>query len=312
MSAYDDRLARLQERAARRLRLEAMLTELKRQRAELEERAAQLEQVKLDEQADVDRLEGGGLAAMFYSLLGKGGEKLTKERREAAAAALKYEAAARELSAVCGDLERYEAEYAGLEGAEAQYEAALAEKREALKRSGGGTARRILELEAGLAACQSRKKEILEAIAAGSDALAAAEMVLDSLDSAESWATWDLFGGGLISDLAKHEHLDMAQRNVELLQAQLGTFRTELADVGDLRADIQVSVEGFTRFADFWLDCIFVDAAVLEHIGDSIQQLSVTRDGISRGLARLHELLQSTEAEAAEKKKLTDELVSGA
>ena len=58
------------------------------------------------------------------------------------------------------------------------------------------------------------------------------------------WATFDLFGGGLISDLAKHGHLDSAQHNVALLQSQLRRFRTELADVGGAASGMQVSIDG--------------------------------------------------------------------
>lgn len=309
MSVYDEKLRRLQQQAERKRRLEAMLRELRQQRDELERKAAQLERIKLDEQADVDRLEGGGLAAMFYSLLGKSEEKLTKERREAAAATVKYEAAARELSAVRDDIERYEAELSGLLGVEAEYEAVLEEKRGELRRSGGETARRLLELETEASACEGRRKEILEAIAAGSEALATADEILSELDSAEGWATWDTFGGGFLTDIAKHSHLDDAQMLVERLQAQLGALRTELADVGGLSLGAQVNIDGFLRFADYFFDGIFVDLAVLDHISDSIEQVQVTRERIGSVLERLNAMLESTAAELDEKRGQIDRLV---
>ena len=37
---------------------------------------------------------------------------------------------------------------------------------------------------------------------------------LKNLNSAEGWGTWDLLGGGLISDLAKHSHIDDAKNDV--------------------------------------------------------------------------------------------------
>ena len=104
MSVYDERLEKLQRDAARKRRLESMLGELRAQRSELEARVSELEAIKLQEQEDVERLESGGITALFYSLVGKGEEKLTKERREAAAAALKYESAARELDSVMSDI----------------------------------------------------------------------------------------------------------------------------------------------------------------------------------------------------------------
>ena len=78
---------------------------------------------------------------------------------------------------------------------------------------------------------QNQKRELQEAISAGQIALECTDRILESLGSAEGWGTWDLFGGGIIADMAKHSHLDDAQAMVEELQTQLRRFKTELADV---------------------------------------------------------------------------------
>ena len=117
MPVYDGDLKELQRRAARRTQVQAQLRELETQRSALEARIEELAVVLHDERADVERLEAGGLTAFFYSLLGKGEEKLDKERREAAAAALKYESAARELAEAEDDIARLRAELGELEGA---------------------------------------------------------------------------------------------------------------------------------------------------------------------------------------------------
>lgn len=309
MPAYDEKLGRLRRDAARKGRLEAMLRELRQQQNELEVKAEALRKVKLDEQADVDRLESGGLTSMLYSLLGKTEEKLTKERREAAAAALKYEAAERELSSVRDDIERCESELLSLGDCEREYEAALEAKREELRKSSGAAAQKLLQLETEAAGLESRKKEILEAIAAGSDAMTTADDILAELDSAEDWATWDVLGGGLIADIAKHDHLDGAQMMVERLQSELRAFKTELADVGGLSADTRVNIDGFLRFADYFFDSIIVDLAVLDRIGESLEQVQSTRAQICSVLDKLHQLLGKTEEELSDIKKMTEETV---
>ena len=309
MSVYDEKLEKLQRDAARKRRLESMLGELRAQRSELEARVSELEAIKLQEQEDVERLESGGITALFYSLVGKGEEKMTKERREAAAAALKYESAARELDSVMSDIAGCESELAGLSGCEQEYEETLQAKSREVKASGGAEAAKLLELEAQAAACVGRKKEILEAIAAGSEALVTAEEILDDLDSAGSWATWDVFGGGIIADIAKHSHLDEAQYAVERLQSQLRRFKTELADVGGIGADVRVNVEGFLRFADYFFDGIFVDFAVMDHISNSAEQVQAVHARISDVLERLHAMLSRTETELNETRAQADELV---
>ena len=309
MSVYDERLEKLQRDAARKRRLESMLGELRAQRSELEARVSELEAIKLQEQEDVERLESGGITALFYSLVGKGEEKLTKERREAAAAALKYESAARELDSVMSDIAGCESELAGLSGCEQEYEETLQAKSREVKASGGAAAAKLLELEAQAAACVGRKKEILDAIAAGSEALVTAEEILDDLDSAGGWATWDVFGGGIIADIAKHSHLDEAQYAVERLQSRLRRFKTELADVGGIGADVRVNVDGFLRFADYFFDGIFVDFAVMDHISNSAEQVQAVHARISDVLERLHAMLSRTETELNETRAQADELV---
>ena len=70
-------------------------------------------------------------------------------------------------------------------------------------------------------------------------------------------------GGGLMADLAKYEELDDAQKQIEQLQVELRRFKTELADV-EITADLQVTVDSFLKFADFFFDGLFADWAVLE------------------------------------------------
>lgn len=296
MTFYDEQLRQLQEQIARKGQLEAKVAELRCQHRELSDRVYDLEVIKLDEQADVDQLEGRSLAAFFYQMTGKMEDRLDKERREAYAARVKYEAAAQELAAVQEDLARCESALEGLRDCEQRYQALLQEKTAAVKNAGGPAAEEILKLEEGLALLDSRKRELNEAISAGSSALSTISRVLSSLDSAEGWGTWDLFGGGLISDLAKHSHLDAAQGSIEDLQSQLRRFKTELADV-TIHTDMQVNVDGFLRFADYFFDGLFADWAVLDKISRSKEQVLSTQRQIDAVLERLDGMLRTAEQE---------------
>ena len=83
MTYYDEKLQQLQEQMARSKQLEAMIKELRNQRDSLTAQVRELESIKLEEQAHVDRLEGRSLAAFFYNVIGKMDEQLDKERQEA-------------------------------------------------------------------------------------------------------------------------------------------------------------------------------------------------------------------------------------
>lgn len=299
MCRYDEQLRALQEQCARKQKLSASAAELRAQRATYTARAQELEAHFQAEQADVDRLEGRSLSAFFYHVIGKMDEKLTLEKQEAYAARVKYDAVARELSGIEEDLRRCEAELDTLQDCEERYAAVLREKTQAVKAAGGNTAEQILHLEARAAYLESQERELEEASAAGRAALVTTDRIMESLGSAEGWGTWDLVGGGLFSDLAKHSHLDDAQAAVEYLQSQLRRFKTELADV-TIDADFQVSIDGFLLVADYLFDGIFADWAVLDHIHQSQEQVQNTRYQICGVLDHLQALTDQTAAERAD------------
>ena len=311
MTYYDEKLQQLQEQMARSKQLEAMIKELRNQRDSLTAQVRELESIKLEEQADVDRLEGRSLAAFFYNVIGKMDEQLDKERQEAYAARVKYDAAARELEGVEADLRRYESELSALRGCEHRYDEVLKEKADAIKAAGGSNGEEILKLEERNAFLESQKKELQEAISAGNAALSTTQQVLSSLDSAEGWGTWDLFGGGLVADLAKHSHLDEAQGAIEQLQSQLRRFKTELADV-TIQADMQVNVDGFLRFADYFFDGLFADWAVLDKINQSQSQVQNTKSQIAGVLSRLDSMMRTLGQEQVQIKSKLDTLVRDA
>lgn len=298
MSRYDDQLRQLQAQCARKKRLEATAAELRIQQSTYTARAQELEQSFREEQADVDRLEGRSLSAFFYNVIGKMDEKLTLEKQEAYAARVKYDAVARELAGIEEDLRRCEAELDTLRDCERRYAAVLQEKTQAVKAAGGAAAAHILRLEERAAYLESQRRELEKAYAAGQDALSTIEQIEDSLSSAEGWGTWDLVGGGLIADLAKHSHLDEAQASVEFLQSQLRRFKTELADV-TIDSDFQISIDGFLRVADYLFDGIFADWAVLDRIHQSQGQVQNTKTQIYRVLNYLQTLMEQTATERA-------------
>ena len=281
MTNYDNNLRQLQQRVALKKQLEAKLNDLRSQRRVFDQKVVELCAEHRSEQADVVRLEGRSLANYFYQLFGKLDEKLDEERREASAAKVKLDAAERELTAVDHEILEIQAQLQDLYGCEEAYSAALEEKRNAVKSSGAPAASQILEIEEKIAFHESQKKEIREAISAGHSALGTADGVLSELEDADSWNTWDMFGGGgIITHMAKHGHLDEAQERVEQLQGKLRQFKTELADI-NIHADMQVSIDGFLRFADYFFDGLFADWAVGDKISEAQSSVQKVKGQIS-------------------------------
>ncbi len=299
MKFYNATLKQLYDMTAEKKRLDSKYADLKAQAAAYEEQLVTLRAACAKEQEDVDKLEGRSLAAYFYNVIGKKNEKLDKEREEAYAARVKLDAAERELSAVKSEMVSVRSRLGELYGCENVYTCALESRRDEIKASSSPEAEELLRLEEQIAHQESQQNEIGEAILAGNAAFAIAEKILSELDSADGWNTWDMFGGGgLITHIAKHEHLDDAQELVETLQDKLRSFKTELADVS-INADMQVNIDGFLRFADYFFDGLFTDWAVADRISGSIDEVRKTKNKIER----LVEILTKMKETAARNEK---------
>lgn len=308
MNYYDEQLKQLQAQMAAKKRLEAILKDLHSQQEELATKVAELESKKLAEQSDVERLEGRSLATFFYQVVGKMDDKLTKEKREAYEASVKYDVAYKELQAVEEDIRFQERELKKVCNSEQQYKAVMKAKTEAVKAADIPTAIEILKLEEHMEQLENRKKEIEEAVLAGQEAARVADSILESLSSAEGWGTWDMFGGGLVADIAKHGHLDEAQSKVEELQEALRHFKTELADI-EIQADMQVAIDGFLRFADYFFDGLFADWAVMDSIHESQTQVQKTRGQIQEVLDKLSAMRSALEKEQRGNKTQMEQIV---
>ena len=292
MNYYQEQLDQLRERIARKRKLSTEISALEDQRASLATRVQQLKEETYQEQLDVDKLENFSAAKLFAQIMGNLDERLEKERSELYAAALRYDSARQELHAVEADLAARREELSLLGNCEAEYDRLLeARARELRQDPQSPAARRLLALEERQAQLASREKELQEAIQAGYDALSDISSIESTLSSAEGWGTWDVFGGGLISDMAKYSHLDDAQQQINGLQRSLSRFRTELADV-DIRTGIQIEVDSFLRFADYFFDNIFTDWAVLDRIRHTQSQIHEVDGSVRTILSRLERDLE--------------------
>ena len=306
-----EELSLLQAQMVYKKRLEAMMTELRSQEAVLLKKVKQLEQIKIEEQQDVDRLEGRSLAVFFYNVIGKKDELLDKERREAYAARVKYDAARRELEAIQEDILETEEDLRDLKDCETRYAQKLEEKRLAIKSAGTPNADMLLEKEQQLRYLESQELELQEAIAAGTEALRTVSDVLSSLNSAKDWSHFDVLGGNLFVDAAKQEKLDEAQLYIEQLQVLLQRFNKELSDVA-VRPELQLSINRMLKFADFFFDGLLTDLTVMENITHAYDQADQTREQILGILRHLQTSLEQARHHQIQLKAALDEMVLSA
>ena len=88
----------------------------------------------------------------------------------------------------------------------------------------------------------------------------------------------DIFGGNTFSGLMKHMRVNNASRYVDDARRDMAAFRDELGDIRDLE-NLNVDIDGFLTFADFFFDGFVADIFVQSKIRKGQQQV---REAIRR------------------------------
>lgn len=290
------RLEEAQQGIHRLNKIDSMLKGLGDEQLSLERKLSELKDILDKENLDVEKLERKSLANIFYSVLGSLPEHVEKEKSEALAAKLKYGQAVLDLEDVKREISMLNSECMKYMDCERMYEGLYAQKKEMLMKSDPEKAQSLMDFSEQLSISKSSLKEIKEAISAGRNVISCLDKALSSLDSAEGWGTWDMLGGGLISDLAKHSHIDDAKYEAEQAQGLLRRFKVELADVR-ISNDIRIETDGFAKFSDFFFDGLIADWFMQSKIHNSQESVSQVRNqvqGVLSTLSRLENQESST------------------
>ncbi len=143
--APDDIIIETRERTREKQKLESSLREARRSLAAERTRSAELGAVLEKEEADVRRLEGLGLTAMFHQFLGNKEDRLNKERQEVLTAKLKYDQSAHEVASLERDIADMEGRRAAIGDPEAEYARALERKEARIEGAGRADLVRLTE-----------------------------------------------------------------------------------------------------------------------------------------------------------------------
>ncbi|MHA6482708.1 hypothetical protein ACX1C1_12480 [Paenibacillus sp. strain BS8-2] len=281
----DDRLMAAKEQKFRLNKAERMREELLKRRREQERLIVKLEVNLETEQADVDQLMRMSLTNLFHTIFRSKEEQLELERQQALAAALKLQEAKAELASVEADLKQVGEDLANFQAAERDYTQLMKEKEEALRHSPEALVE-LSRMEADISDQSLLVREIGEAWTAGKRVLSSLETASNSLEKAENWGKWDLWGGGgMVSTHLKHGHVDDAKAFIQNANHLMRNFRDELAD---LRRSIDISVDigEVLKMADYWFDGFIADWVVQGRIQSSqdkvLEAIHQVRSVVSR------------------------------
>ena len=235
---------------------------------ELQERSAQYAAIReqLDKEiVDVEKLECTSLTALFYAVLGSREQQLEKERQELLSAQLLYQQTKKQVEYLEWQQNTLRQQLDKLTGIETEYQALLSKKEQLLRQTDRVLARELIECAEKIANLNAEVKELAEAITAGNDVISSLAQVINSLESAENWGTWDILGGGLLTTVIKHARIDDAQNDINIVQKRMSHFTRELADVRP-QVELGIDLGACEFFADYFFDGLIVDWIVQSKI----------------------------------------------
>ncbi len=239
------------------------------------------------ESLDVEKLQKDSLRTLLLKNFGRYEEKLDKESDEMLAAKLEYDKACVRLNELKASGSEVENRVSQLNRDKGIFEDELKRREAAVKVSmDSAVAIKYKELEAEQESLARRLVETEEAKNAAERALSTACSAMEHLRSAENWATYDAWTrGGIISHMAKYQHIDSAEEDFHRLDSQLQDLEKELRDIDLTGVPGMDGIDSTTRTVDFWFDNIFTDLNVRRRIGNDYDRMSELHDRI-RGVVQ--------------------------
>ena len=119
------------------------------------------------------------------------------------------------------------------------------------------------------------EKELDEAIAAADETIDLLDQAYASMNSARNWGFFDMFGGGFFSTMIKREKMNDGRYFMNKAKRSLNKLKDELDDVDDLE-DLDLNMDDFLSFADFFFDGFLADWLVQGRINEARDKIDQT------------------------------------
>ena len=258
MQQLNLQIHQLQEQAAAFENLRGELGSLEKKRIMLEQQVYATKREKDERQSELNQMQTGGLNTFLSKIIPGREKKLEVCRMMADEAAAKYDTAIHALIENTDQIHKLERQVSNGHQARLKLDSLIAQKAALIQQTGGDLAQALADLDNRLYTLSQRRTELDQAVQAGRGALATIDSIIDKLQNAQNWGTFDIVGGGLITDIAKHSNLDDASQLTYTLQKQIHAFQKELSDIS-IHADFSIEVSDFMKFADFAFDGLIAD-----------------------------------------------------
>ncbi len=258
-------LALIRQRSER----DVLRNQLKHTEADLNQQQIQQQQLYdqlLQEEQDVDRLERLSWATLYYNLLNRREEQLTKEQAEAEVVLSRYE----ETKAYGTDLQSRKTElleklavYAHVDN---DYDALIQQKTGTLLVQQGDLNEQYKARISALTLTDKHLRELEEAHTAGLKALNEVIQLVQFVGEARSLGNWDMFTKSVVFSMQKYQKLDQVKHQSYRVSWHLKQFKSEFADLNQTTDANWEFDDGLTQFVDIFFDNFFTDWSVQRRI----------------------------------------------
>jgi hypothetical protein len=116
------------------------------------------------------------------------------------------------------------------------------------------------------------QREVDETVEAADYALKCLRQAKSELQSASNFGLWDMLGGGMFVTFAKRNKMSKAQESMNEAKSALSRFSKELNMV-DRRYALNLDLDGFLGFADYFFDGIVADVLVQNKIDEAKKEV---------------------------------------
>jgi len=265
----------------------------------------------MKEENDVDKFEKLTFSNIIHSIIGDKQELLKKEKGEYYKAKVKYD----EIRSIIEHLERdrevYYNKIKNFGELEKELEELLKEKEKIIESSEMHISYELDKINDELVITKGYLKECNEAVKAGEAACSVLLKVEEPLNSAKNYGTWDMLGGGLLVTSAKHSKIDEARDRMIEARTKLDRFKTELSDV-NMNFNVEINIDSFSKFADYFLDGLFSDMNVQSKIDDSLRGIQEAKYKVRNIITGLRRNIESQEKNINKLEESRRELIANA
>lgn len=255
--------------------LQDRMKNLQSRQSEADDKVSSLLHKYEEECLDVEQLQKDSLSTTLLKFIGKYEDKVDKEYKEMISAKIEYDKEIEQVNEFNREIEEIRNRISSLEKMRQTYEAELKNREQMiLNQMNSNISIQYRQLETNRELFNRQLVEMEEALRVAYNVKDTAQSAIEHLDSAESWATYDIwFRGGILSHMAKYDHIDNAEADFNRLSIQLKDLQKELIDINLLDVPEITWIDSTTRAIDFWFDNIFTDLSVHGQIREDSEQI---------------------------------------